>query len=190
MAQRHYLAPIILSFLFGKMGKLKIPTSWGCFEVWMMNMTVHRTGLALEPKSGRLWFCDIIEWVELTYTKPLSCCVQSSPFFAFVAGFLDPLIYFQRAPSACLPVWPGPRTLPGIELLLRTCLLNEHWGSLWVWGCRKQGASRVFEPPSKEATWSVENLGPWVLKLCHILLLTCSIMLIRLLLSLPLFLQP
>lgn len=81
------LSPIKSSFLISKVGLPRVLTSWGCFEVWVMNATTYRIWLTyyeyknftcsmeLLVESGAqiklaLWVYNIIEHIEFSvYTK-------------------------------------------------------------------------------------------------------------------------
>lgn len=170
MAGVTLLSPITPSFLVSKVGIPRVLTSWGCFEVWVMNTTAHRIWLTyyeykncmcsikILVESGAqiklaLWVSNIIEHIEFSiYTKRWTV-VCDSPFSVLLELVFSTHCFIVRAVSACLLVWPGLSMLFGPELVLSTCLMNKqgvafqwHWRMHRLWAS-KEGASRVFEPP-------------------------------------------
>lgn len=51
-----------------------------------------------------LWVYNITECIEFSIHRTLNYCLQLSPFYTSKAVSLDPLLYYQRAVSACLLV--------------------------------------------------------------------------------------
>lgn len=107
------LCTIKLSFLFSKVGKPRVPTPWGCFEVGVMNMTARRTWLTYGDSCRKtlatseaqieltLRVHNVTNVLHLAHTGPC-CCLRFSFFCASGAGSVGPLRDCQRAESACL----------------------------------------------------------------------------------------